>query len=230
MPAHRSQAGRARPTRPAGRRARGRRDPEEAEDSGPRTVIAGYPWFTDWGRDTMIALPGLTLATGRPQAAAGLLRTFARYVDQGQVPNLFPDAGTAPEYNTVDATLWYFHAVDAYVTATGDTDLARELWPLLEDIVRWHVRGTRYGIHVDPADGLLHAGRAGRPVDLDGREGGRLGGDAAPGQAGGDPGALVSRAAHHGPPGREAGDRAARPAQAPPPAQSRPAAPRPGST
>jgi glycogen debranching enzyme len=136
-------------------------DPEDVEDSVPRTVIAGYPWFTDWGRDTMIALPGLTLATGRPKAAAGLLRTFARYVDQGQVPNLFPDAGTAPEYNTVDATLWYFHALATYVTATQDTDLARELWPLLEDIVRWHLKGTRYGIHADPADGLLHAGEPG---------------------------------------------------------------------
>ena len=125
------------------------------------TVIAGYPWFTDWGRDTMIALPGLTLAAGRPAAAAQILRTFARYVDQGQVPNLFPDAGTPPEYNAVDATLWYFHAVDAYVAATGDLVLARELWPLLEDIVRWHLRGTRYGIHVDPADGLLAAGEAG---------------------------------------------------------------------
>src|SRR4029079_14161699 len=123
-------------------------DPEDIADSGPRTVIAGYPWFTDWGRETMIALPGLTLATGRPKAAAGLLRPFARYVDQVQVPNLFPDAGTPPEYNTVDATLWYFHSLDTYVTATGDTALARELWTLLEDIVRWHLKGTRFGIHV----------------------------------------------------------------------------------
>ena len=136
-------------------------DPEDAEDSGTRTVIAGYPWFTDWGRDTMIALPGLTLATGRPQAAAGLLRTFAHYVDQGQVPNLFPDAGTPPEYNTVDATLWYFHALEAYVAATHDHALAAELWPLLEDMVRWHLKGTRFGIHVDPTDGLLAAGEPG---------------------------------------------------------------------
>jgi glycogen debranching enzyme len=136
-------------------------DPEEVEDSGSRSVIAGYPWFTDWGRDTMVALPGLTLATGRPLAAAGLLRTFARYVDQGQVLNLFPDAGTPPEYNTVDATLWYFHALEAYVTATNDPALAAELWPLLEDMVRWHLKGTRFGIHVDPADGLLAAGEPG---------------------------------------------------------------------
>jgi glycogen debranching enzyme len=146
---------------PADSRALADSDPEDVVDSGPRTVIAGYPWFTDWGRDTMIALPGLTLATGRVRAAAGLLRTFARYVDQGQVPNLFPDEGTAPQYNTVDATLWYYHAVEAYVNATNDLALARELWPLLEDIIRWHLRGTRYNIHVDPADGLLHAGDAG---------------------------------------------------------------------
>src|SRR5579859_507865 len=133
----------------------------DAEDTGPRTVIAGYPWFTDWGRDTMIALPGLTLATGRLPAADSLLRTFARYIDQGMVPNLFPDAGTAPEYNTVDATLWYFHAIDAYLQAGGAVDLAHDLWPHLQEIVRWHIQGTRYGIQVDPADGLLRAGEPG---------------------------------------------------------------------
>jgi predicted glycogen debranching enzyme len=127
----------------------------------PRTVIAGYPWFTDWGRDTMIALPGLTLSTGRLPAAESLLRTFARYVDQGMVPNLFPDEGTPPDYNTVDATLWYFHAINAYLEAGGDPALARDLWPQLEDIIRWHVKGTRYRIGVDPADGLLHAGEPG---------------------------------------------------------------------
>ena len=136
-------------------------DPVAQEDAMPRTVIAGYPWFTDWGRDTMIALPGLTLATGRLAAAESILRTFARYIDQGMVPNLFPDAGTAPQYNTVDATLWYFHAIAAYLEAGGNPDLARDLWPQLEDIIGWHIRGTRYGIGVDPADGLLRAGEPG---------------------------------------------------------------------
>ncbi len=131
------------------------------EESRPRTIVAGYPWFTDWGRDTMISLPGLTLATGRLEAAARILRTFSRHVDQGQVPNLFPDEGTPPEYNTVDATLWYFHAIAAYLRAGGDLALAHELWPQLVDIVRWHVAGTRFGIHVDPADGLLAAGEPG---------------------------------------------------------------------
>lgn len=125
------------------------------------TVIAGYPWFTDWGRDTMIALPGLTLTTGRHAEARGLLRTFARYVDQGMIPNRFPDGASAPEYNTADATLWYVHALGRYLDATQDETLLAELFPTLEDIIRWHVRGTRYGIDVDPADGLLRAGAPG---------------------------------------------------------------------
>jgi predicted glycogen debranching enzyme len=135
-----------------------------ARGTGPtagQTVIAGYPWFSDWGRDTMIALPGLTLATGRPEAAASILRTFARHVSDGMLPNRFPDAGEAPEYNTVDATLWYFVAVDAYLRATGDAGLRRDLYPLLKDIVAWHQRGTRYQIRVDEADGLLRAGEPG---------------------------------------------------------------------
>ena len=123
-----------------------------------RTVIAGYPWFTDWGRDTMIALPGLTLATGRPEIAACILRTFAHYVDKGMLPNRFPDIGEAPEYNTVDATLWYFEAIRAYIDHTGDLALLRKLFPTLAEIVAWHVRGTRYNIHVDPEDSLLYAG------------------------------------------------------------------------
>jgi len=129
-------------------------------DAG-QSVIAGYPWFSDWGRDTMIALPGLALATGRPATAASILRTFARHVSDGMLPNRFPDAGEAPEYNTVDATLWYFVAIDAYLSATGDTLLRRDLYPLLKDIVAWHLRGTRYGIRVDPSDGLLAAGEPG---------------------------------------------------------------------
>ncbi len=125
------------------------------------TVIAGYPWFADWGRDTMIALPGLTLATGRYGEARGLLRTFAGFVDQGMLPNRFPEEGGAAEYNTVDATLWYFVALGRYLEATQDWALLTELFPLLTDIVGWHERGTRYGIGVDPTDGLLRAGAPG---------------------------------------------------------------------
>jgi predicted glycogen debranching enzyme len=125
------------------------------------TVIAGYPWFTDWGRDTMIALPGLTLATGRADFAASILRTFAQHVDQGMLPNRFPDEGETPEYNTVDAPLWYFEAIRAYHEATKDTQLVAELFPILRDMIEWHRKGTRYSIHVDPSDGLLYAGEAG---------------------------------------------------------------------
>jgi predicted glycogen debranching enzyme len=125
------------------------------------TVIAGYPWFSDWGRDTMIALPGLALTTGRPEIAATIIRTFARFVSEGMLPNLFPDAGHPPEYNTVDATLWYFVAIDEYLRATGDTALLVDLYATLRDIVHWHQRGTRFSIRVDPADGLLRAGEPG---------------------------------------------------------------------
>lgn len=131
------------------------------DDPDGKTVIAGYPWFGDWGRDTMISLPGLTLATGRPGVARSILRTFARFVSQGMLPNRFPDAGEAPEYNTVDATLWYFEAIRAYYETTNDEALLRELFPILKDIVDWHVRGTRYQIHMDADDGLLYAGEAG---------------------------------------------------------------------
>ena len=125
------------------------------------TVIAGYPWFSDWGRDTMIALPGLALATGRTGDAGSILRTFAEHVSDGMLPNRFPDGGEPAEYNTVDATLWYFHAIAAYLEASGDRALLRELYPVLRDIVAWHRRGTRYGIRVDPQDGLLFAGERG---------------------------------------------------------------------
>ncbi len=130
-------------------------------DADGRSIIAGYPWFSDWGRDTMIALPGLTLTTGRAGDAAKILRTFAHFVSQGMLPNRFPDAGEQPEYNTVDATLWYFEALRAYVSATGDLALAHELQPVLADIIACHIQGARYQIHVDPADGLLYAGEAG---------------------------------------------------------------------
>ena len=131
--------------------------------SGPNghTVMAGYPWFEDWGRDTMISLPGLTLATKRPHIARRILHTFAGFVDGGMLPNRFPDAGGAPEYNTVDAALWYVEAVRAYHAATDDDDLPRELFPVLRDIVDCYHRGTRYNIHVDPDDGLLYSGEDG---------------------------------------------------------------------
>ncbi len=125
------------------------------------TVIAGYPWFSDWGRDTMISLPGLTIPTGRSEDAAAILRTFARHTDKGMLPNRFPDGGEAPEYNTVDAALWFFHAVSTYLDATSDKSLLREIYPTLKDIIEWHEQGTRFSIHVDPADGLLWAGEAG---------------------------------------------------------------------
>ena len=126
------------------------------------TIIAGYPWFTDWGRDTMIALPGLTLATGRHAEARGLLRGFIAFLSQGMIPNRFPDSADAPpEYNTVDATLWLFHALDRYLAVTGDWPLLAEFFPALDNVIGWHVRGTRYNIQVDAADGLLRAGAEG---------------------------------------------------------------------
>jgi predicted glycogen debranching enzyme len=137
-----------------------RRANEQGELHGT-SVIAGYPWFSDWGRDTMIALPGLALATGRHADAAAILRTFASHVSEGMLPNRFPDGGETPEYNTVDATLWMFHAVSAYLDATGDRALLRDLYPTLREIIAWHQRGTRYGIRVDQRDGLLYAGEAG---------------------------------------------------------------------
>ena len=125
------------------------------------TVIAGYHWFGDWGRDTMISLPGLTLATGRPEVAKDIVLAFARHVDKGMLPNRFPDAGEEPEYNTVDATLWFFEAVRRILEATGDAAFVeKNLYDVLVDIVDWHERGTRYGIRVDE-DGLLLSGEEG---------------------------------------------------------------------
>jgi predicted glycogen debranching enzyme len=126
-----------------------------------RSVIAGYHWFGDWGRDTMIALPGLTLATGRSDVARRILLAFANYVDRGMLPNNFPDAGGKPACNTVDAALWYFEAVRQYFAATGDMQALQKLFPVLAGIIDAHVKGTRYQIHVDPADGLLYAGESG---------------------------------------------------------------------
>jgi predicted glycogen debranching enzyme len=132
------------------------------DDSGGRSVIAGYHWFNDWGRDTMISLPGLCFTTGRAAEAEAILRTFARFVDRGLLPNNFPDrAGVVPGYNTADATLWYVLAIAAYTRETGDDRLVDDLLPVLVDIVEQHLAGTRYGIGVDPADGLLRAGEPG---------------------------------------------------------------------
>ena len=128
------------------------------ENPGGASVIAGYPWFSDWGRDTMIALPGLTLATGRPEIARNILQCFSRFVDAGMLPNNFPDAGGSPAYNSVDSSLWYFEAIRQYFAATEDLDFIRQLFPVLAGIVDLHVRGTRYNIKVDPSDALLYAG------------------------------------------------------------------------
>jgi predicted glycogen debranching enzyme len=140
-----------------------------------KTVIAGYHWFSDWGRDTMIALPGLTLVTGRADVARGVLLEFARFVSCGMLPNRFPDAGETPEYNTVDATLWFFEAVRALVQYTNDYEFVREnLYRVLTDIIDWHLRGTRYNIHVD-VDGLLASGEEGVQLTwMDARVDGRV--------------------------------------------------------
>jgi predicted glycogen debranching enzyme len=128
------------------------------------TVMAGYHWFEDWGRDTMISLPGLCLATGRFAEAASILRTWASLVSDGLLPNRIPDGSLRPDYNTADATLWYLHAIDRYAAVTEDWTLVRDLWPVLEEIVGRHLRGTRYGIHMDQQDGLLAAGEPGVAV------------------------------------------------------------------
>jgi predicted glycogen debranching enzyme len=126
-----------------------------------RTVIAGYPWFTDWGRDTMISLPGLTLATGRVQEGRQLLMTFASALRDGLIPNLFPEGQTEGVYHTADATLWFFHAIDAYLRTSGDRSVLDDLLPKLLDVIEHHRAGTRFGIGVDPADGLLRQGAPG---------------------------------------------------------------------
>ena len=145
--------------RPAGRiedAARARAAGDEA-----RTVIAGYHWFTDWGRDTMISLEGLTLTTGRFAEAGYILRTFAKHIRHGLIPNLFPEGEKEGLYHTADATLWFFHALDRYVAATHDQGTLDELLPKLIEIAERHVSGTRFNIGVDPADGLLRQGADG---------------------------------------------------------------------
>ena len=126
-----------------------------------RTVVAGYHWFTDWGRDTMISLEGLTLCTGRQREAGYILRTFGHYVRDVLIPNMFPEGTNQGLYHTADATLWFFHAMHRYLLATGDRSTLRQLMPKLKSIVEHHLTGTRFGIGVDPHDGLLTQGEVG---------------------------------------------------------------------
>lgn len=129
-----------------------------------RTVIAGYHWFTDWGRDTMISLEGLTLATGRQMEAGFILRTFSHYVRNGLIPNLFPEGNREGVYYTADASLWFFHAVDRYLENTGDYYTLQRILPRLSDIIDWHIKGTTYNIGVDPKDGLIRQGHPAHPL------------------------------------------------------------------
>ncbi|SFO04821.1 amylo-alpha-1,6-glucosidase [Nitrosospira briensis] len=145
---------------PAKERKEGTEEPDRHAERG-ESIIAGYPWFGDWGRDTMIALPGLTLTTGRYASARNILAAFAGFVDRGMLPNMFPDDGGQPQYNTADGALWYFEAWMAYIAASHDTAALREIYPLLCEMIDWHVRGTRHGICADPNDGLLRAGEPG---------------------------------------------------------------------
>jgi predicted glycogen debranching enzyme len=144
---------------PAGRTKDAARARAQGEEL--RSVIAGYHWFTDWGRDTMISLEGLTLCTGRHQTANFILHSFAHYVRNGLIPNLFPEGSHQGLYHTADATLWFFHALDRYLAYTSDGETLRLLLPTLEGIVDAHIRGTEFGIGVDPTDGLLRQGQEG---------------------------------------------------------------------
>ncbi|HLP16351.1 MAG TPA: amylo-alpha-1,6-glucosidase, partial [Bacteroidota bacterium] len=138
-------------------------DAARAHASGDevRTIIAGYHWFTDWGRDTMISLEGLTLTTGRMHEAGWILRTFAHYVNEGLIPNLFPEGEKEGLYHTADATLWFFHALSRYLEETGDRETLKQVLPKLESIIQYHLRGTKFGIGVDHQDGLLKQGAEG---------------------------------------------------------------------
>ncbi len=126
-----------------------------------RTIVAGYHWFTDWGRDTMISLEGLTLCTGRQREAGYILRTFGHYVRNGLIPNMFPEGTKDGLYHTADASLWFFHALHRYLLATGDRSTLRQLLPKLMSIFEHHLEGTLFGIGVDPADGLIRQGQEG---------------------------------------------------------------------
>ncbi len=133
-----------------------------------KTVLAGYHWFEDWGRDTMISLPGLALVTGHSYIAKTILETFAEYISQGMLPNRFPDDNslTYKDYNTVDATLWYFEAIRLYYSKTGDDQFIKDIFPKLKEIIDKHRQGTRYNIKLDENDGLISAGYAGNPTTL----------------------------------------------------------------
>jgi predicted glycogen debranching enzyme len=131
------------------------------ETSGRTGIIAGYPWFTDWGRDTMIALPGVCLETGRVDHAQAILRSYAGQMRQGLIPNRFVDSGEVPDYNTVDGSLWFGNAIYATVKARWDETFAREALGWLAEIIEWHRKGTEFGIHVDPSDGLVSQGEPG---------------------------------------------------------------------
>lgn len=122
------------------------------------TIIAGYHWFADWGRDTMISIPGLCLAVGRFREAKQILKQFLDSVSEGMLPNRFPDYGELPEYNTIDATLWFFHAIHQYFEYSHDKAFIKSIMPALRDIIDWHYKGTRYNIKVDPDDELLSGG------------------------------------------------------------------------
>jgi predicted glycogen debranching enzyme len=128
------------------------------------SIVAGYPWFGEWGRDAMIALPGLALETGRPEIARSVLHEFPSFAQQGLLPNTFSEKGEPAAYNTVDSMLWYFQVLREYVAQTSDLSIVREVFEVLAAVVDWYVRGTRYGIHVDPADGLLYAGEPGSQI------------------------------------------------------------------
>jgi predicted glycogen debranching enzyme len=138
-----------------------RRTPDPSPSGQQRTVVAGYHWFTDWGRDTMISLPGLAMRPGTLWEARAVLDTYIQYLDQGLIPNRFPDSGQAPEYNTIDATLWLFQALAAYLRASRDWRFIADRLEALEAVIDWHVRGTRHNIRMDPADGLLAGGADG---------------------------------------------------------------------
>ena len=129
---------------------------------GKPTILAGYPWFTDWGRDTMISLPGLLITPGRLDEARLMIECYLGHLNNGLIPNRFPDSGEAPEYNSADATLWMFQAVRQWLAAGGDRAFLRDVfYPAAKEIVACHMRGTLYGIGVDPTDGLLSAGAPG---------------------------------------------------------------------
>jgi predicted glycogen debranching enzyme len=144
---------------PAGRTEEAAR--ARASGDEVRTVIAGYHWFTDWGRDTMISLEGLALVTGRYHEAGYIIRTFAHYVRDGLIPNMFPEGEKEGLYHTADATMWFFHAIDRYLACSGDLHTLSTLYPKLKTIIDAHINGTRFGIRMDPADGLLTQGAPG---------------------------------------------------------------------